>query len=139
MVIIGIAVLALLVVHAAGKVTVAADATLAAGGNPNALPPQTSVAATGNSQSPSPATWGGAPGAASSWAVKVNTNAPAVTVSSTGLGGPSMPGMPGVPVALVKRQAFNGFDSVPASTKQLSVNRLPSRSLNTSNHGGNKL
>jgi hypothetical protein len=137
MVIVVIGILGLLVVHAASAATAAATTT--AGAGPTPLPPPTPIAATGNAQSPSPATWGGAPGAASSWPIRVNTNSRRVGVSPRGLAGPTLPGMPGVPLPAVPNGQFNGYDSVPSSTKQLSVNRLPSSSRNTSNYGGNKL
>jgi hypothetical protein len=139
MVIVIIGILAVLVVHAAGTSTV--TATIAAGAGPTALPPVTTVAATGAAASPSPATWGGAPGAASSWNAKVNTNSVWVGVKPTGLAGPQLPGMPGVPLPAVPSKQFNGFDSVPANTKQLSVNRVPARTLNAGVTGlwGNKL
>src|SRR6202035_360599 len=129
MVIVVIGVLALLVVHANG--VAAAAATTTAGAGPIALPPPSPVVPTGNAQSPSPATWGGAPGAASSFQWKLNTNSRRVGVSPVGLTSVGVPGQPGVPVAQVSQQNFNGYDAVPASTKQLSVNRLPKRSLNT--------
>ena len=131
-----VGILIFLVVHAATKVT--ATATIAAGGDPSPLPPVTSVAATGNAQSPSPATWGGGPGAASSWAIKVNTNSKGVGVASTGLT-TQAPFTPGQPMPFVKSQQSNGFDAVPASTKQLSVNRMPARTLSGRLYGGTKL
>lgn len=139
MVIVVIGILGLLVVHAANKVT--ATATLAAGGDPNALPPNTAVAATGNTSTPSPATWGGAPGAASQNEIKLDTNSPWVTASDTGIGGQSLPGLPGVPRSFTPGRTFNGFDAVPANTKQLSVNRLPARTTLGSGNmiGGTKL
>lgn len=132
-----VGILILLVVHAAGTAT--AVATTAAGAGPTALPPVTSVAATGNAQSPSPATWGGGPGAASSYAVKLNTNSRFVGVRPTGLTSQVMPGQPGVPLPYVNGQNFNGFDAVPSSTKQLSVNRIPSATISGNNYGGSKL
>jgi hypothetical protein len=135
MVIVVIGILGLLVVHAASKATaMAADA----GGASNPLPPVTSVAATGNAASPSPASWGGAPGAASSYAIKLDTNSQFVGSATTGLT-TQAPSLPGVPVAFVSGRQFNGFDSVPAATKQLSVNRMPSRTRVGGNFGGNKL
>ncbi len=137
MVVVVIAILGLLVVHAAGKVT--ATATIAAGGDPNPLPPVSSVAATGATSNVSPATWGGGPGSASSWAIKVNTNSVYPGASSVGLINSANPGQPGVPVPFVKKINWNGFDSVPAATKQLSVNRMPGRTLNSQRFGGTKV
>jgi hypothetical protein len=137
MVLVIIGILGLLVVHAAGTSTV--TATIAAGAGPTPLPIPTPVVATGNAPSPSPATWGGAPGAASSWQTRINTNTLFPSVATTGIAPPTNPGLPGVPIAAVPRRNWNGFDSVPGSTKQLSVNRIPKAVVNTQNFGGNKL
>ena len=118
-VVIVIGVLFLLVTHAAAKASTLEVEVKTSSATPN-LPPNMTVPATGANPTPSPATASGSPTAASSAIVRLDTNSKfampnpafyAVSMEQAGLAGVPLPQVPG--------RQFNGYNAVPARTKQL--------------------
>jgi hypothetical protein len=116
--------LLVLVVHAACKANAAEQAATAA--QATGVPPNTAVAPTGTTSTPSPATALGAPGAHGQYETQLDTNAAwpgnfAGYYTTTG----TQPGTGGIPAPFVPGGAWNGFNAVPARTRQLNTAQQP--------------
>ncbi len=125
-----IGLLILLVCHAGSKV-ITLEATIKESNGSANLPPDTSIAATGAKPTPSPATALGSPTAASAEVVKLDTNStwalPLPAFYTVGL---EQAGLQGVPLPMVPNSQFNGYNAVPARTKQLLTGAPPRRTGN---------
>lgn len=125
-----IALLALAVVHAASKAQTMEAANAA---QAQTLPPNTAIAATGATPTPSPASAMGAPGAAGSFEIKLDTNSTYPTSSAAAYTKSGVwPGQSGLPLPMVPGAFQAGFNATPLSDKSLSTQTRPAR-LNNQN------